>query len=99
VAVVRLVRERVPLAFRPIAAAHVLDDDDVAARGGFQAEALPAVLVVRRALEEHGKLPLSFRTVYIRTQRDAIAHRHLDAELGDDRSVLGAVARNARPDP
>ena len=54
VAVVGFVLERVPLALRGVAPADVLDDDDVAAGGALHPEAAVTVLVVGRALQQHG---------------------------------------------
>ena len=76
VAIVRLVLERVPLAFGRVAAAHVLDDDDVSAGGGLQSESGVAVLVVGRALEEHGKACRPRGPVDVGAKRHAVAHLH-----------------------
>src|SRR5436189_2118912 len=56
VAIIRFVLERVPLAFRGVATAHILKDDDITAGGGLQPKRYAIVFVVRSALQQNGKL-------------------------------------------
>jgi hypothetical protein len=84
VTVLRLVLERVPLAFRFKPPAHVLRNHHVPPRRGLEPEAHAPRLVVRRAHQQHGKFFFSFWPVNIRAQRHAIAHLRRNIPLHRD---------------
>ena len=93
VPVTRLVLERVPLAFGGVAAPDILDDDDVSAGGCLQPESVLPVLVVGRALEEHGEATLCTRSVDVSPQGHTVAHLHGHVGLEDN-----SVWLSGRPD-
>ncbi len=95
VPVVRLVLERVPLALGRVPPAHVLDDDDVAARRGHHAESVAAVLVVRRALEKDGERAVGPGAVDVGLQRHAVPHLDRHARLERHRELVVGPAGNA----
>src|SRR5208337_92168 len=65
-------------------AAHILHDDQVAARGGLAGKLGFIVLVVGRAREQHREGPLSGGVVDIRAEGYAIAGLHCNATFDDD---------------
>ncbi len=67
--------EGVPLAVGSVAAAHVLNDDDVSFCRRLEAKGRSAALVVRGALQQHRELAIRLRPVDVGAQNDAIAHR------------------------
>ena len=89
VPVVRLVPEGVPLALGGVATADILNDDDVSPGGCFQPESVISVLVVRRALQEHGKAAVRSGPVDVSPQRHAVAHLHGHVGLEDNGVRLG----------
>ena len=84
VAVVGLVLEGIPLALRGVAAADILDDDEVATQGGATAEFNAVVFVVGRALEECGEFSIARRVVDVCAEGDAVAGLHGDSALDGD---------------
>src|SRR5262249_28005464 len=90
VPVVRLVPERVELALRLVAAARVLEDDDVAVRREYYARVRRGA-VVGRALQEDGELSGRVGPVHVRDELHAVAHRDLDPAL--DRHPMLAEGR------
>ena len=74
VAVIGFVFEGVPLAFGRIAAANVLKDDDESACCRTNAEVHAVVLVVRRALQQHGKFSVRRWPINISSENNAVAH-------------------------
>ena len=89
VAVLGLVRERVPLPLAAPPAADVLDRDDVPAPGVPQRVRVNGVLrlglTVRGPHEQHRKGPGALRSIHVRKQGGAVAHPHRD--VARDRDV------------
>ena len=87
VAVLRLVPERVELAFRGVLTTYVLDDDDIAVGrvilGGRVDVGLSCCLVVGQPLQQHGVGPVLLRPVDVCHKDRAVAHldRHIDLLL------------------
>jgi len=72
-----LMKKGIPFPFRAVAAADILDDNDVTARGTLVEELdvrTPAQFVVGGALEEDRKFPFGIRTIDIRSKSDTVAH-------------------------
>ena len=85
-------------AFRAVAAANVLKDEDVAFRNHFRVAAefaAVALLVVaqaiRRALKDHGqRLRGGFWRINFRVQLQAVARRDHDVSFVEERRIVGA---------
>ena len=90
VAVVGLVLEGIPLAFGGVAAADVLHYDEIATRGGGEAEGSGIVLVVGRALKKRGIFAVTGGVVDVGVEGDAVAGLHGDAVFYGD---VGVFAR------
>ena len=82
VAIFGLVLEGVPLAFAGVAAAHILHYHHEAALHCLLRKVRRVVLVVGRALQQHGKRPIARGPVNIGIERDAVACLHRDVALG-----------------
>src|SRR5208337_341547 len=79
------VDEGIPVALRGVAATHILDHHDVAARGGRVCEIdAPAEFVVGSAPEEDGKFSVGVGAIDIGAKRNAIAHFHENVALDFD---------------
>ena len=64
--------------------AHILRDHNISARNCFQREFDLPLLVVRRAREQHGKLPFRFGAVDVRAEDGAVAHGGRNVALDGD---------------
>ena len=82
------VLEGIPLALGGIAAADILNDDEVSACGGAAAEFSTVVLVVGGALKERGELAFADGVIDVCPEGYAIAGLHGDAALDGDVSGL-----------
>ena len=87
VAVAALLRVGLELAVGAIAAAHVLNDDRVAAGArGLADESAVRSAVVGRAVDQ-GRKPSLRGTPYVGAQHDAVAHRHGDGGVHLNRGL------------
>src|SRR6476661_10837052 len=86
--------EGVPLAVGGVAAAHVLNDDDISSRRSFEAKSNSTALVVGRALQQHRELAVHVRPVDIGAQNDAIAH--LDGQATFCNYIVGLCGLQKR---
>jgi len=82
ITVLGFVLEHVPLPFGGVAAAHILDDHDVASYSTLQSEADAAVLVIRGTLQKYRKPAIRLRAEDIGVQGDAVPcfHRNIAFE-------------------
>src|SRR5208337_4561794 len=87
------------LAFRGIAAAHILHDHHEAARDSLSPKVAGVVLVIRSALEQYGKAAIARGAVDIGAEGDAITGFHGNVALdGDVGGRLSEQAGGARED-
>ena len=83
--------EGVPIAIGRVAAADILHDDDIAARGGFVREldlAAGTQFVVRSALQEDGEFAIGVGTIDVGAEGNTIAHFCGHAALHFNRKSL-----------
>ena len=98
VAVIRFMFEGVPLAVGGVTATHILNDDDVSSGRRLEAKSHSSALVVRRALQQHGKLPCHDRPVNVGAKNDAIAHRDGHTAFRRDFVGFGGLQQRRRED-
>ena len=78
IAVVGAVKSGSELSVRGVAAAHVLDRDQVAAFGHFVTSFAVGVFIVRGAAHQGGKKTVDVGAIEVRAQDGAVPHRSLE---------------------
>ncbi len=93
VAILAFVAERIEFALRIEASASVLNDDDIAVGGHCRRRTSAARPIVRRALEQHGKLALRLGLVNVGGKFDAVPHGHGDTRVNGHPVGLAEAAQ------
>src|SRR5580658_5510111 len=99
VTILGFMKKGVPAAIRGVAATHILQEDDVAARCGALGKIdviTPRGAAVGSALEEDRKLAFRIRTKDVSAKGDAVAHSHGDIAFDLHGIVLGRKKMNGQ---